>query len=81
MDPAGATRFEGKYYNFDYVNTWPRPFQSPRPPIWIPSQGSKETIDWAAHKDRRYTYLQTFSPAEQLFKYMDMYREAAEGRL
>ena len=45
-----------------YVNTWPRPYQQPHPPIWIPSQGSTETIDWAAHPDRKYTYLQTYSP-------------------
>ena len=50
----------------------------PRPPIWIPSQGSSETIDWAAHPDRRYTYLQTFTPVAMLAKYMQMYKDKAE---
>ena len=45
----GPFAFEGKHYHFDYVNTWPRPFQQPHPPIWVPSQGSSETIEWAAH--------------------------------
>ena len=70
--------FEGKHYNFEYVNVWPRVFQDPHPPIWIPSQGSKETIEWASHPDRRYTYLQTFSPVTALARFMGMYREAAE---
>ncbi|HCP79900.1 MAG TPA: LLM class flavin-dependent oxidoreductase, partial [Pusillimonas sp.] len=48
------------------------------PPIWVPSQGSKETIDWAAHPDHRYTYLQTFSPAKTVQKYLQSYRDTAE---
>ena len=40
--------FEGDHYEFMHVNTWPRCVQQPHPPIWIPSQGSGETIDWAA---------------------------------
>ena len=73
----GPFAFEGKYYHFNYVNIWPRPFQQPHPPIWIPSQGSSETIKWASAKERRYTYLQTFSPVDLLFRYMDMYRQEA----
>jgi alkanesulfonate monooxygenase SsuD/methylene tetrahydromethanopterin reductase-like flavin-dependent oxidoreductase (luciferase family) len=68
---------QGKYYNLNYVNVWPRPYQQPHPPIWIPSQGSRETIEWAAAKERRYTYLQTFSPVTALYKFMGMYREEA----
>ena len=74
----GPFAFEGKHFNFNYVNLWPRPYQDPHPPIWIPSQGSTETIEWATHPDRRYTYLQTFSPAAALEKYMAQYRESAE---
>ncbi|HTS92745.1 MAG TPA: LLM class flavin-dependent oxidoreductase [Stellaceae bacterium] len=75
---TGPFAFEGKYYHFNYVNTWPRPFQQPHPPIWIPSQGSRETIEWASHSSRRYTYLQTFSPVSALARYMAMYKEEAE---
>ena len=65
LDAAGTVRrFEGKYYHFEYVNLWPRPYQQPHPPIWIPSQGSRETIEWASHPSRKYTYLQTFSPVD-----------------
>jgi alkanesulfonate monooxygenase SsuD/methylene tetrahydromethanopterin reductase-like flavin-dependent oxidoreductase (luciferase family) len=68
--------FEGKYYDFEYVNTWPKVYQQPHPPIWIPSQGSSETIQWSAKK--RYTYLQTFSPIATVRRYMEMYKVEAE---
>ena len=75
---TGPFAFEGKYYHFNYVNTWPRPYQKPHPPIWIPSQGSRETIEWAAHPSRKYTYLQTFSPAAVLARFMGLYKEQAQ---
>jgi alkanesulfonate monooxygenase SsuD/methylene tetrahydromethanopterin reductase-like flavin-dependent oxidoreductase (luciferase family) len=74
----GPFSFEGKYYHFEYVNLWPRCYQEPHPPVWIPSQGSRETIEWASHPSRKYTYLQTFSPVEALARYMKMYRDTAE---
>jgi alkanesulfonate monooxygenase SsuD/methylene tetrahydromethanopterin reductase-like flavin-dependent oxidoreductase (luciferase family) len=73
----GPFRFEGKYYDYEYVNTWPRTFQDPHPQIWIPSQGSSETIRFAAAKNHRYTYLQTFSPITAVAKYMQMYKDVA----
>ena len=75
----GPFAFQGKHYNVNYVNLWPRPYQKPHPPIWIPSQGSRETIDWASHPDRRYTYLQTFSPAKVVERYLKMYRDTCKG--
>jgi len=73
----GPTTFEGKYYNFPYVNVWPRPYQKPHPPIWLPSTGSSETVAYAAETKRRYTYIQTSAPAQVLFKNMQAYRDAA----
>ena len=75
----GPFAFEGHHYKHKYVNLWPRPFQKPHPPIWIPSQGSKETIDWASHPDRRYPYLQTFSPAKVVQRYLKSYRDTCAG--
>ena len=72
----GPFAWEGKHYSLRYVNVWPRPLQQPHPPIWIPSQGSGETIDWAA--ERRYTYMQTYTPVEQIKPFFDQYRAAAE---
>ncbi|MBO9515451.1 MAG: LLM class flavin-dependent oxidoreductase [Variovorax sp.] len=71
----GPFSYSGKYYQFKYVNPWPRPYQSPRPPIWVPSQGSSSTIEWAARL--RYTYCQTLSPIETVARFFSMYREQA----
>jgi alkanesulfonate monooxygenase SsuD/methylene tetrahydromethanopterin reductase-like flavin-dependent oxidoreductase (luciferase family) len=76
----GPFAFEGKHYHFEYVNVWPRPYQKPHPPIWCPSQGSSETIEWAAHPDRKYVYLQNFNPWNAAVKYLNYYREVAQRR-
>lgn len=73
----GPSVFEGKYYNFPYVNVWPRPYQQPHPEIWLPSTGSSETISYAAESNRRYLYMQTSAPSHVLFKNMQAYRDAA----
>ncbi len=39
---------DGKYWQFKDIAIWPRPYQTPHPPVWIPFTGSKETIEWAA---------------------------------
>jgi alkanesulfonate monooxygenase SsuD/methylene tetrahydromethanopterin reductase-like flavin-dependent oxidoreductase (luciferase family) len=70
--------FEGKHYHIPWVNLWPRPFQQPHPPVWIPTNGSSETVEWAARADHRFKYLQNLSAAAACKKYMDMYREVAE---
>ena len=75
---TGPFSFEGKHYHLEYVNLWPRPYHQPHPPIWCPSQGSRETIEWAAHPDRKFVYVQTYSPAENVARYLDMYRETAQ---
>ena len=74
----GPFAFDGKYYRFQYVNLWPRPYQAPHPPIWIPSQGSTETREWASHPDRRYTLLMTFSPIKAVVANLTAYARKCE---
>jgi alkanesulfonate monooxygenase SsuD/methylene tetrahydromethanopterin reductase-like flavin-dependent oxidoreductase (luciferase family) len=73
----GPFQFDGDHYNFRYVNIWPRPYQQPHPPVWVPSQGSRETIEWAAAPERRYPFLVTFSTEENVARYLTAYREQA----
>jgi alkanesulfonate monooxygenase SsuD/methylene tetrahydromethanopterin reductase-like flavin-dependent oxidoreductase (luciferase family) len=73
----GPTSFDGDHYNFRYVNVWPRVYQDPHPPIWIPSQGSAETIEWASDPKRKYPFIVTFSSEESVTRYLNMYRERA----
>ncbi|HXG21557.1 MAG TPA: LLM class flavin-dependent oxidoreductase [Methylomirabilota bacterium] len=76
-DP-GPFSWEGKHYEVRYVNVWPRPLQKPHPPIWIPGFGSRETVDWCAHPDRKYVYLAVYMPDNLVKWFFDMYRESAE---
>jgi alkanesulfonate monooxygenase SsuD/methylene tetrahydromethanopterin reductase-like flavin-dependent oxidoreductase (luciferase family) len=73
----GPFEFEGEHYNYRYVNLWPRPYQRPHPPVWVPSQGSAETIKWAAHPDRKYPFLVTFAARELVQRYLNTYRDQA----
>ena len=74
----GPFAFEGEHFNFRYVNLWPRPYQQPHPPIWIPSMGSSETIKWAAAPERKYPFLVTFSSSDLVARYLNIYREQAK---
>ena len=39
--------YEGKFWSYKDIAIWPRPYQQPHPPVWVPFTGSKETIEWA----------------------------------
>ena len=58
----GPFRWEGKHYEFRYVNPWIFPLQKPHPPIWIPGIGSPETVQWAAR--HRYPYVAFLAPMD-----------------
>jgi alkanesulfonate monooxygenase SsuD/methylene tetrahydromethanopterin reductase-like flavin-dependent oxidoreductase (luciferase family) len=73
----GPFPFEGQHYNIRYVNLWPRPYQQPHPPVWIPSQGSSETVAWASDPARKYPFLVTFSSTELVIRYLNTYRDQA----
>ncbi len=52
--------FNGRFNQQRYVNIWPRPVQTPHPPVWIPGGGSVETWQWCAKMDYVYAYLSYF---------------------
>jgi alkanesulfonate monooxygenase SsuD/methylene tetrahydromethanopterin reductase-like flavin-dependent oxidoreductase (luciferase family) len=74
---SGPFEFEGDHFRLRYVNLWPRPYQKPHPPVWIPSMGSRETVVWASAPERKYPFMVTFSPESAVVRYHNMYREAA----
>ncbi|WP_174727579.1 LLM class flavin-dependent oxidoreductase [Mesobacillus harenae] len=74
---TGPFEFRGKYYDFPYVNIWPRPIQDP-PPIWTPSAGSKDTVEFAAK--HRYTYAMTALGKEDAIETFNLYRQLAEEK-
>ncbi|MCY3656128.1 MAG: LLM class flavin-dependent oxidoreductase [Chloroflexota bacterium] len=72
----GPYRWEGKHYNFRYVNPWARPYQAPHPQIWIPGVMSRNTVKWTAEHRYPYVMLATdLEPTRQSFEY---YAEVAK---
>jgi alkanesulfonate monooxygenase SsuD/methylene tetrahydromethanopterin reductase-like flavin-dependent oxidoreductase (luciferase family) len=75
----GPFHFEGKHYDFRWVNVWPRPYQQPHPPIWIPGSGSMETIRFVA--ERKYPWIALpYSQFDVMKEHFDMLREHAASR-
>ena len=56
----GPFTWQGEHFYVPNVNPIPRPIQSPHPPIWIPGQGSLETLQFIAR--HHYTYMMVFAP-------------------
>lgn len=73
----GPFEHYGEFWKLKYVNPWPRPLQTPHPPIWIPGAGSKETIEFVAA--RRYAYMGIpYFHVDFFQKNFDMFREACQ---
>src|SRR5260370_17576502 len=73
----GRFAFEGRHYNYRYVNIWPRPIQQP-PHIWLPGTASMETNEFGARK--KYPYMTVFMPMDQRKRAYDLYRRLAEEK-
>jgi alkanesulfonate monooxygenase SsuD/methylene tetrahydromethanopterin reductase-like flavin-dependent oxidoreductase (luciferase family) len=75
----GPFRFEGKHFNYRFVNPWVLPLQKPHPPIWVPGVISPETVAWCAQ--RRYTYVALSTRLEPTLDLWNLYVKtaAAEG--
>ena len=50
----GPFEHEGPEYPMRYVNIWPKPRQTPHPPIWIPGSLSVETMEAVAIRGYDY---------------------------
>ncbi|MFC8667634.1 LLM class flavin-dependent oxidoreductase [Streptomyces sp. NPDC057199] len=73
----GPFEWHSPHYHYRYVNGWPRPYQQPHPPIWVPGTGSTETMKWVA--EHRYNYMSVFAPAAIIKTWFDKFRQAADA--
>jgi alkanesulfonate monooxygenase SsuD/methylene tetrahydromethanopterin reductase-like flavin-dependent oxidoreductase (luciferase family) len=73
----GPFEWNGKHYKIRYVNTVPRPYQKPHPPIWIPGVGSIETMELVVERGYAYMGIPYFHISVFQRNY-DMFREIAE---
>jgi alkanesulfonate monooxygenase SsuD/methylene tetrahydromethanopterin reductase-like flavin-dependent oxidoreductase (luciferase family) len=66
----GPFRWEGKHYQYRYVNPWAVPIQKPHPQIWLPGVISRDSIEWAAKLAIPYVMLATrLDPTLESFNY------------
>ena len=72
---SGPFRWEGKHFQYRYVNPWCKPLQKPHPQIWIPSTVSVETVQWsAAHRYPLVLLATKLEPTKEAFQ---MYHDTA----
>jgi alkanesulfonate monooxygenase SsuD/methylene tetrahydromethanopterin reductase-like flavin-dependent oxidoreductase (luciferase family) len=69
--------WEGKHFQYRYVNVWPQPYQKPHPPVWTSGSGGEDTLHWAA--ERKVTYATLFAPWDRLATYVEEYRKHARA--
>jgi alkanesulfonate monooxygenase SsuD/methylene tetrahydromethanopterin reductase-like flavin-dependent oxidoreductase (luciferase family) len=79
-EQPGPTSFEGEHFFYRFLNPWPRPYQQPRPKIYIVGSGSPETVDLAVEFDAGYSVV--FVPIANQLRAFESLREkcAARGR-
>lgn len=74
----GPLTYDGDFFQYRYLNVWPRPLQRPHPKLYIVGSGSSSTVDLAADIDAGYSIV--FVPIEQQLKAFQKLREAKQRR-
>jgi alkanesulfonate monooxygenase SsuD/methylene tetrahydromethanopterin reductase-like flavin-dependent oxidoreductase (luciferase family) len=72
----GPFEWQGEYFHVPYANLWPRPIQTPHPPIWVPAAGSRITFERCAR--HHYTYQTLFAPRKSMLRSIKAFREITE---
>jgi alkanesulfonate monooxygenase SsuD/methylene tetrahydromethanopterin reductase-like flavin-dependent oxidoreductase (luciferase family) len=72
-----AESFDGDHYSYGQTLTWPRPVQSPRPPIWV-SGMSEATIEWAVSQRYNVLTVQFFEPLEHVLHQAEVFHRKRE---
>ncbi|MBV9324947.1 MAG: LLM class flavin-dependent oxidoreductase [Chloroflexi bacterium] len=71
----GPLQHAGEFFNYRYLNVWPRPYQQPHPPIYIVGSGSSETLEFAA--SRGFGYSVVLLPRPVQLQAFERYRRTA----
>jgi alkanesulfonate monooxygenase SsuD/methylene tetrahydromethanopterin reductase-like flavin-dependent oxidoreductase (luciferase family) len=68
----GPFNWEGRHYTHRQINVWPRPFQEPHPPVWVPTQSASTVVETAQRQLKLGTILCGWQGARKMF---DAYRQ------
>ena len=68
----GPFNYEGRFWHRRNINIWPRPYQQPRPRIWVTGSNDFDNLKIIAQEGHVYaTFVQPYVKVKQLF---DHYR-------
>jgi alkanesulfonate monooxygenase SsuD/methylene tetrahydromethanopterin reductase-like flavin-dependent oxidoreductase (luciferase family) len=70
----GPFNFEGRFTHRRAINLWPRPYQTPHPPIWVTGSSDLENIKKVA--SRGFVFATFLQPHEKVRWMFDGYRSA-----
>jgi alkanesulfonate monooxygenase SsuD/methylene tetrahydromethanopterin reductase-like flavin-dependent oxidoreductase (luciferase family) len=73
----GPFEHRGRFFNYKFLNVWPKPLQKPHPKVWFVGTGSPDTIELAV----RYgaSYASVFVPKAAQDRAYALFRERAEA--
>ena len=72
-------RFEGRYFSFDNVAFYPKPFQKPRIPLWVGGEGDRAQRRAAKYGDAWFPYFVKITPRELAARFSNVKRWAKEA--
>jgi alkanesulfonate monooxygenase SsuD/methylene tetrahydromethanopterin reductase-like flavin-dependent oxidoreductase (luciferase family) len=76
----GPFSHEGRFYHARRVNIWPRPYQSPHPPVWVSTTTPGGAARVGARGFVQATFLTGYRATTAVFEgYRSGWREAARG--
>jgi alkanesulfonate monooxygenase SsuD/methylene tetrahydromethanopterin reductase-like flavin-dependent oxidoreductase (luciferase family) len=70
----GPFSWEGTYFHHRQVNIWPRPYQEPHPPVWVPTQTASTAAEVG---ERGYTVATILNGVEGARRIFESYRQGA----
>ncbi len=73
------SNFEGRYYRFEEVAFYPKPFQKPRIPIWVGGEGVRAQRRVASNGDAWFPYFVKITPQELAARFDNIKRWAVEA--
>ena len=71
--------FHGEYYNFDDIAFLPKPFQTPRLPIWVGGEGGHAQRRAGRYGDAWFPYFVKVTPSELAAGYENVRTEAKKA--
>ncbi len=71
----GPFRYDGEFYNYRYLNPWPKPYQKPYPKGFVVGSGSMETVELAVEHGLGYSIV--FVPIAHQLRAFERMRELA----